>query len=125
MPNQKLNLPSQGANDSAEEVKAFYDEYFTKPLSFPSNEVDAVIGFFESRNFDKSASIAVATILLKQSKLDQVNVFELLDTLKGLNEVQLSSIVTEVINANRDKISTIGFKVDNNLQQIESRNIIY
>jgi hypothetical protein len=125
MPNQKLNLPSQNDTDSADSVKAFYDEYYVKPLSFPSNQVDAVIGFFEARNFDKSASIAVGSVLLKQAKLDQVNVFELLDTLKGLSELQLSSIVTEVMNASRDRVSTIGFKVDNTIEQVEARNIIF
>lgn len=121
----KLNLPQNPTNDSANEVKAFYDEYYTKPLSYPSNQVDAVVGFFESRDFDKSAAIAVSTVLMRQAKLDGVKVFELLDTLKGLNELQLSAIVTEVMNASRDRISTIGFKVDNNINQVEARNILY
>jgi len=121
----KLNLPQNPTNDSANEVKAFYDEYYTKPLSYPSNQVDAVVGFFESREFDKSAAIAVSTVLMRQAKLDGVKVFELLDTLKGLNELQLSAIVTEVMNASRDRISTIGFKVENNINQVEARNILY
>lgn len=121
----KLNLPQNPTNDSANEVKAFYDEYYTKPLSYPSNQVDAVVGFFESRDFDKSAAIAVSTVLMRQAKLDGIKVFELLDTLKGLNELQLSAIVTEVMNASRDRISTIGFKVDNNINQVEARNILY
>ena len=121
----KLNLPQNPTNDSANEVKAFYDEYYTKPLSFPSNQVDAVVGFFESRDFDRSASIAVSTVLMRQAKLDGVKVFELLDTLKGLDTLQLSAIVTEVMNASRDRISTIGFRVDNTIDQVESRNIIY
>lgn len=125
MPTQKINLPSKENTDSAKEVKEFYDEYYSKPLSFPSNQVDAVVGFFESKNFDRSASIAVAGVLLKQSKLDQINVFELIDTLKGLQDVQLSAIVTEVMNASRDRVSTIGFKIDNPIEHVESRNIIY
>lgn len=125
MSTNKLNLPIQEPTDSAAEVKQFYNEYFTKPLSFPSNQVDAVVGFFESRDFDRSAAIAVSSILLRQAKLDSVNVFELLDTLKGLDGLQLSAIVTEVMNANRDRISTIGFKLDNPQDQIEARNIIY
>jgi len=121
----KLNLPAEQSSDSATAVKAFYDEYYTKPLSFPSNEVDAVVGFFESKDFDRSASIAVSTVLMRQARLDNIKVFELLDTLKGLNNLQLSSIVTEVMNASRDRISTIGFRVDNNINQVEARNIIY
>lgn len=125
MSTNKLNLPKEPVTDSAAEVKQFYNEYFTKPLSFPSNQVDAVVGFFESRNFDRSASTAVASVLLRQAKLDSVNVFELLDTLKGLTELQLSAIVTEVMNANRDRISTLGFKLENPADQVEARNIIY
>lgn len=125
MSTNKLNLPKEEVTDSAAEVKQFYNEYFTKPLSFPSNQVDAVVGFFENRNFDRSASTAVASVLLRQAKLDSVDVFELLDTLKGLNDLQLSAIVTEVMNANRDRISTLGFKVENSTDQVEARNIIY
>lgn len=122
---KKLNLPQNTTIDSADEVKAFYDEYYTKPLSFPSNQVDAVVGFFESKDFDRSAAIAVSTVLMRQSKLDNVNVFELLDTLKGLSDLQLSSIVTEIMNASRDRISTIGFKIENQIDRVESRNILY
>lgn len=121
----KLNLPKDANTNNADEVTAFYDEYYAKPLSYPSNDVDAVVGFFESKKFDKSAAVAVASILLKQAKLDGVKVFEIIDTLKGLNGLQLSSVVTEVMNANRDRVSTIGFKVPNTIEQIESRNIIF
>lgn len=125
MTTNKLNLPIQEPTDSAAEVKEFYNEYFSKPLSFPSNQVDAVVGFFEARDFDRSAAIAVSSVLMRQAKLDGINVFELLDTLKGLQEIQLSAIVTEVMNANRDRISTLGFKLENSQNQVESRNIIY
>ena len=39
-------------------------------LSFPSNQVDAVVGFFENRGFDKLASTSVASVLLTQAKVD-------------------------------------------------------
>lgn len=121
----KINLSNNEIPaDSAREVKKVFDNYFTKPLSFPANEVDAVIGFFESRDFDPSAAKAVATVLLTQSKLDNVGVFQLIDTLKGLNSVQLSAVVTEVLNYNRQKISTLGFRVVASDKQFESRNIM-
>ena len=90
------NIPVSN-NDSAEPVKTFFDKYFTEPVSLPAGEIDAVIGFFEKRKFDKTAAVSVATILLQQAKLDSVNVFELLDTLKGLTELQLSNVVTEIL----------------------------
>jgi hypothetical protein len=117
------NTGTSNKPDSAKEVKEFFNQYFTGKISFPSNEVDAVIGFFESRGFSKEGSIAVGTVLLQQAKLDDVNVFQLLDTLKKQDEIQLSSVVTEVLNYNREKISTLGYKLDNTVNRTESRNI--
>ena len=95
-----------------------------KTLEFPSNEFDAVIGFFTKRGFDKTSAISVGQSLLKQAKLDNVKTFELLDTLKGLQEVQLSRVVTEVLNFQRNKGSTLGFKVDTEIEYFEKRNIV-
>jgi len=119
------NLPSEPKSDSAESVKEFFDQYQVQNISYPSNQVDAVIGFFESRGFEKNSAIGVATVLLQQAKLDQVNVFELIDTLQGLNKTQLSNIVATILNYNRQKISTLGFRVENAAETAEKRNIIY
>ena len=62
---------------------------------------------------------------MQQAKIDGVKVFELLDTLKGLNSIQLSNVVTEIMNYNREKISTIGYKIDEVADRTEARNILY
>ena len=49
---------------------------------------------------------------LKQAKLDGIKVFELLDTLKSLDKLQLSFTVATVLNFNRQKVSTLGFRVE-------------
>jgi hypothetical protein len=63
-------------------------------------------------------------VLLQQAKLDNVNVFDLLDTLKGLTEVQLSAVVTEVLNYNRQKTSTLGYRQEDKSELLEARNIV-
>ena len=119
------NLPqSQQVNDSSTLVKKFFNSYYTNPLEFNSNEVDATIGFFEKRGFDKSAAISTSTTLLNQAKLDNVKIFELLDTLKGLDDVQLSTVVTEVLNYNRLKTSTLGFRLTDSVDTVEKRNVV-
>ena len=117
------DLP-QTTKKSDQKVVEFFDTYFDKKLSFPSNQVDAVIGFFTKRGFDKEAAVSVGSVLLQQAKIDSVNVFQLLDTLKGLDSVQLSSIVTEVLNYNRSKTSTLGFKRTQQVEKLEKRNIV-
>jgi len=40
------NLPLQSSADSGNEVKQFFDKYYVNQVSFPSNQIDAVVGFF-------------------------------------------------------------------------------
>jgi len=86
--------------------------------------VDAVIGFLESKGFDRPAAQSTGAILLQQAKLDNVKIFELLDTLKSLDKLQLSVAVATVLNFNRQKISTLGFRVTNTNTPLEARNIM-
>ena len=118
------NLPKEQSNDSAGEVKEFFNSYLTQSISYPSNQVDAVIGYFENRGFEKASAIAVGTAILQQAKIDNVNVFELIDTLKGLNDLQISNVVANILNYSREKISTLGFKVESNYEKFEKRNIV-
>lgn len=109
--------------DSANETKQFFDRYFVESVSYPSNQVDAVVAFFKKRGFDDVAANSVAAILLQQAKIDNVNVFKLLDTLKGLESRQLSAVIAQVLNANRSKISTIGYRNTEKQTPLETRNI--
>jgi len=109
--------------DSATETKQFFDRYFVDNISYPSNQVDAVVAFFKKRGFDDVASNSVAAILLQQAKVDNVNVFKLLDTLKGLESRQLSAVIAQVLNASRSKISTIGYRNTEKQTPLETRNI--
>ena len=120
MNNSSLPIPAQ-TNDKG--VTEFFDKYFTEKLSFASNEVDAVIGFFEQRGFEKEAAISTGSILLQQAKLDGIKVFVLLDTLKGFDEVKLSAVVAEVLNYNRLSTSVLGFKNTTATNTLEKRNI--
>lgn len=119
------NLPDNLINlDSTDQVKNFFDTYFVQPISYPAAEIDAVIGFFRKRGFDELASNSTAIVLLQQAKLDNVNVFTLLNTLGGLKEIQLSAVVTEILNYNRQKISTLGYRRDDTSDLLEKRNIV-
>ena len=118
------SLPPTQQKTREQRVVEFFDNYTNEKLSFPSNQFDAVVGFFTKRKFDNTAAISVGQVLLKQAKIDGVNVFQLLDTLKGLDNVQLSSVVTEVLNYNRLKTSTLGFKRQEFDNKSEQRNIV-
>ena len=121
---QSSNLPQTEQTDSGEKVKSFFDAYFIAPISFPAEQIDATVGFFQKRGFDELASQSTAIVLLQQAKLDGVNVFTLLDTLKGLEDLKLSAVVAEVLNYNRQKISTLGYRQPGQSDLLESRNVV-
>ena len=120
----QLNLPVNKETDSADPVKRYFNTYYQKQLAYPSNEVDAVIGFLESKGFDTPAAQSTGAILMQQAKLDNVKVFKLLGTLKSLDKLQLSFTVANILNFNRQKISTLGFRVENTNTPVEARNIM-
>lgn len=121
------NLPFQqtaDTTDSAGDVRQFFDKYYVQKISFPSNQIDAVVGFFLKHGFDLESSRSVGIVLLNQARADNVNVFELIDTLKALTDVQLSQVVAQVLNAYREKISLLGYRIAPLVDTYESRNIL-
>lgn len=118
------NFPTIPSTDSSALVKNFFDNYYVKQYSYPADQINAVIGFFQKNGFDEVSSIAIATVLLQQSKIDNVNVFDLLNTLKSLDEIRLSALVAEILNYNRQKISALGYKTNDVGEYLETRNIV-
>ena len=84
------NLPTLEPVDSAGEVRQFFDKYYNHQISFPTNQIDAVLAFFLKRGFDQESARSTGIVLLNQARIDNVSVFSLLDTLKALTDVQLS-----------------------------------
>jgi hypothetical protein len=116
------NLPPNIQEDSAAGTRLFFDSYGQSPLEFNANDVSASIGFFESKGFAEDAALVVTTVLLKQAKLDNTPVFQILDTLKGFNSLQLSQLVGEILNNNRTPTSILGFRTSE-VSSNQTRNI--
>jgi hypothetical protein len=118
------SLPQQDNTDSASSVRSFFDKYFQHQITFPSNQIDAVVGYFLKRGFQEQAAKSTAIVLLNQASVDNINVQQLLDSLKGITDTQLSQIVTEILNVYRENTSSLGFKLVQLEETYESRNII-
>jgi|TARA_E500000318_G_scaffold37662_1_gene36244 hypothetical protein len=86
-------------------------------------QYDAAIAFFRNKGYDVQASESIAYVLMKQAKVDNANVFSVLDTLKGATDLELSQLVAEILNAYRYKTSVLGYKNDRSTQSHITRNI--
>jgi hypothetical protein len=117
------SLPPSNIQDSASKQKLFFDSYGREPLQFPADDIEATINFFEKRGFDKEAAIVVAGSLLKQAKIDNLSISDILKDLEGNNSVNLNSFVAEILNNNRSSSSSIGFRVLEITKESQIRNI--
>lgn len=104
------NLPSRVIEDSAAGTKLYFDRYGEAALEFSANDVTLTLAFFERAGFDADAASTVSMTLLRQAKLDNIPIAEILDTLKDFPTVQLSQLVGEILNNNRVPTSILGFR---------------
>jgi len=111
-------------NDSASKTKSFFDNYSKTPVNFASNDVDAVVSFFESKGFETQAARSTGIVILGQAKAEGKPVFQLLEDLKNFDKIQLTDLVAAVLNSNRNKISKLGYKQINTTQTFNERNIV-
>lgn len=118
------NLPTAKTTDSSTIVRQFFDKYYQYPVSFPAAEIDAVIAFFQKRGFDIDSARTVSIVMLNQARIDNIAVFQLLDSLKAINDQQLNQIIVQVLNAYREKTSLLGYRTSVAVSPFESRNIL-
>lgn len=123
---QEANMArSDNTPETTKELtRQFFDNYYNQQIPYKASEVDAAIGYFLKRGFDKVAAVNTASILLQQASIDGLTVFQLIDTLKGINDVQLSNVVAQILNLNRSKTSTVGYRVPEAGQLFDQRQII-
>jgi hypothetical protein len=102
------NIPQSKTESNSDLTVKVFDQYFQAPIDLNNNELIAMIGFFETRGFDKDSAESTALIILKQAKKDNYNPMQIMDTLTGLSNVEISGLVAEILNYNRFKTSSLG-----------------
>lgn len=121
MSNTYSNLPTTSETNAT--VQAF-DNYYSQPIELNATVLAAMKGYFTNRGFDEAAAESIAVIITKQAKQDGYNPMQILDTLKGLTDVDLSGLVSEILNYNRFKTSSLGYAKTFQTNPEISRNII-
>ena len=103
------NIPSPNKSISSSDATLnVFNQYFQAPVNLNNNELIATTGFFEKRGFGGSAAETISIAILTQAKTDGFSAMQILDTLSGLDNVHISSLVAEILNYNRFKTSAIG-----------------
>ena len=53
-------------------VQLFFDTYYNTQINLLDNELSVLISFFEEAGFEKTAAVAVGTVLLRQAKNENI-----------------------------------------------------
>jgi hypothetical protein len=117
------NLPSKLITDSAKATQLFFVRYGQRVKEFKAEDIAAAFGFFQNKGFETDVAISAALEVLKSARQDNRSVALLLDTLTEFNGVQLSVIVSKILNQNRLPISTLGFRSNVSVTESITRNI--
>jgi hypothetical protein len=121
--NTLTNLPAKTSTDSADRSKVYLENFGRSGEEYLGSEVDATIGFLSKRGFSLEAATVTAMVLLRQAKQDGLAVFQLLETLGTLENLELSALVGEILNQNRSFTSRLGFRTSVAANQLKLRNI--
>lgn len=115
------NLPSKADKNAT--VKAF-EGYQNLPIGIDPTVFAAVSGFFSTRGFSEVAGELLAETIIVQARTDGYNPMQILDTLRGLTDVDLSGLVAEVLNYNRYKSSSLGYAAKTMTHPEIERNLV-
>jgi len=118
------NLPPKDKDALDKTINKLTKTQYQEEFQFNVGEYDAAIGFFVKRGFSRTAAEATAYIILQQAKIDSVSPQEILDKLTYADPVQLSELITIVLNANRYKSSRLGVRQTRTTKETVSRNIL-
>jgi len=110
--------------DTSNDTAKFFNRFYQEDIFYKPSEVDAVIGYFLKRGFGEVSAVNTASVILQQAAKDKLPAYELLDTLKGITDVQLSNVVAQILNLDRSNCSTIGYRIAAGKELFDQRNII-
>jgi hypothetical protein len=116
------NLPVKLSNNSVGQQA--FSNFFVDPIEINASTLDAMTGFFTDKGFEETAALSIASLLIAQAKKDNINPLSFLDILKGYNNLQLNSLIAEIINYNRYKTSYLGFGTIFSSNPLVGRNVL-
>ena len=124
MANSYTNLPPKDKDQLDKTIEKLTTSNYQEEFQFNVGEYDAAIGFFVKRGFSRIAAESTAYIILQQAKIDSVSPQQILDQLTVASPVQLSELITIILNANRYKSSRLGVRQTRTTKDTVSRNIL-
>ena len=118
------NLPQKDSDSINDTIQKLTTSNYQTEYEMNSSDYDACIAFFVKRGFKRASAESTAYVILAQAKIDSISPQEILDKLNNASEIQLSELITLILNANRYKSSRLGVRQTLVTKELISRNIL-
>ena len=103
------NLPSPSSVESSSDfTNKALNQYHDLSVQLNHDVTTAMTGMLESRGFSIDSAEMIAITIMVQAKRDGYNPMTVFESIKKLNETDLSQIISEILNYNRLKTSVLG-----------------
>jgi len=124
MTNFYTNLPPKESDSLNQTIQKLTTSNYETEYEMNPTDYDACIAFFVKRGFKRASAETTAYVILAQAKIDSISPQEILDKLNKASEIQLSELITLILNANRYKSSRLGVRQTLATKELVSRNIL-
>mgnify|MGYP003303668310 FL=1 len=118
------NLPPKDSDSINDTIQKLTTSNYQTEYEMNTSDYDACIAFFVKRGFKRASAESTAYVILAQAKIDNISPQEILDKLNNASEIQLSELITLILNANRYKSSRLGVRQTLVTKELISRNIL-
>ena len=118
------NLPPKEQDSIDKTVEKLKTTNYQTEYEFNVGDYDTTIAFFVNRGFSRTAAESTSYVILSQAKIDNIKPQELLDKLNKASSLQLSELITIILNASRYKSSRLGVRQTLTTKETVSRNIL-
>jgi len=118
------NLPPKDSDSINDTIQKLTTSNYQTDYEMNTSDYDACIAFFVKRGFKRASAESTAYVILAQAKIDNISPQEILDKLNNASEIQLSELITLILNANRYKSSRLGVRQTLVTKELVSRNIL-
>lgn len=118
------NLPPKDSDSINDTIQKLTTSNYQTEYEMNTSDYDACIAFFVKRGFKRASAESTAYVILAQAKIDNISPQEILDKLNNASEIQLSELITLILNANRYKSSRLGVRQTLVTKELVSRNIL-
>jgi hypothetical protein len=118
------NIPEKSKDRLEITIEKLKTNQYVENFELKQNDYDAAISFFVKRGFDREPAEQISYVILKQAKIDSVPAMEVLDIISKASPVQLSELMSFILNSSRVPSSRLGLRNQRDVKEFVSRNII-